>query len=439
MRTKTRNTRPYARGVETAMIEPYGQTLKRWRTTRRLSQRALADDNRVHADHSRISKIETGAELGSVELAEELDDALGAGGELAAAYARDTEARREAGDPMRRRTMLQALTALSLGAGGSPEAREALRHGFGLALGIDRSADEWAEVALDYARDFFTAPAAQIVNEVTSDMVVLEQMLDTETRPSAKRALSSVGAQLSVIMAMGLASSGQARQARRWWSTARAAADFAGDAPIRMWARDWEAVNGLYERRPTRAVIALADEGLAISPTVCAGRAGLLAASAQARSTIGDAEGADAALRELETVTAAMPSHVQADVDSMHGWPDFRLHHTQSYVHTHLGNTTEAYAAQDAAFTLYPPELARERAQVQMHRATCMVIDGEVTSGIDYAHQALDDLPLELHNALLFQVARKVVDAVPAAGRQRPEVLELSHRMSPVSLPALGA
>jgi transcriptional regulator with XRE-family HTH domain len=421
------------------MIESYGEALRRLRKARGLSQRTLVDDERVRADHSRISKIETGAELGSPELAEELDVVLDAGGVLIAAHTRDSEARREAGDPMRRRTMLQALTALSLGAAGSAEAREALRHGFGLALGIDRTADEWAEVALDYAKDFFTTPAAQIVNDVTSDMVVLEQMIDTETRQSAKRELSSVGAQLSVIMAMGLASLGQTRQARRWWSTARGAADFADDAPIRMWARDWEAVNGLYERRPTRSVIALADEGLAISSVVCAGRAGLLAASAQARSTLGDADGAVSALRELETLTRAMPSDVQADIDSMHGWPDVRLHHTKSYVHTHLGDTTEAYAAQDAAFALYPPELARERAQVQMHRATCMVIDGEVTSGIDYAHQALDDLPLELHNALLFQVARKVVDAVPPSGRERPDVLELAHRMSPASLPALGA
>lgn len=414
------------------MIETYGQAVRRWRMTRRRSQRDLAADRRVHADHSRISKIETESELGSVELAAELDDTLGAGGELVAAHTRGTEARREAGDPMRRRTMLQALTALSLGAGGSAEAREALRQGFGLALGIDRTADEWSAIVLDYARDFFTTPPAQLVDEVTSDMVVLEQMLDTETRATVRRQLSSAGAQLSVVMAMGLASLGQNRAARRWWATARGAADFAEDAPIRLWARDWEAVNGLYERRPVRAVIALAEEGLAISPAVCAGRAGLLAAAAQARSTIGDTDGALTALRSLEVTTTAMPVHVQADIDSMHGWPDFRLHHTASYVYTHLAQTAEAYTAQDAALAAYPPELARERAQVQMHRATCMVIDGEVTAGIDYAHQALDDLPAELHNALLAETVRKVVAAVPERGR--PEVVELSRRTAPREL-----
>lgn len=439
VRTTTRTMQPYAREAARIMIESYGEAVRRLRQSRRLSQRALAADPRVWADHSRISRIETGEDLGSEGLAAELDTALGADGALVAAYARDAQARREGGDPMRRRTMLQALTAMSLGAGGSAEAREALRHGLGLALGHDRGAEEWAEIAADYARDFYLVPSGQLVDDVTADLAVLGQMLDVETRARVRADLSLVSAQLSVIMAMGLAGLGQMRHARRWWRTARDSADAVGDAPVRMWVRDWEAVDGLYEGRGPRVVVGLAEAGLAIAPTVCAGRAGLLAALAQGRAVDGDEAGALAALVELEAVTAAMPAAVRADADSMHGWPDVRLHYTASYVHTHLRRTADAYAAQDAALAAYPVELARERAQMQMHRAACLVVDGDVAGGVEYAHTALDDLPRELHNALLFQLARGVVDAVPGAGRDRPDVAELAHRTAAGAALALGS
>lgn len=416
----------------------YGQVVRELRRQGGLSLRRLADDPGVYANHATISKIENGIELGSERVARELDAALDAGGALIVAWQRAADARREAGDPVRRRTMLQALTAMTLT--GTPlQSREALRHGLGLALGEDRSADDWTEIALDYARDFFTTPAAQIIDEVAADLAVLEQMLDAETSAAAKRDLSMPAAQLSVIMAMGLASTGQTRHARRWWSTAKATADYAGEAQTRMWVRDWEAVNGLYERRPLPTIIGLAEEGLAVADTVCAGRAGLLSGAAQARAVQGDRAGALAALAELETVTADMPSRVQADVDSMHGWPDVRLHHTASYVRTYLGDTTEAYAAQDAAFALYPADLARERAQMQMHRAACMVIDGDASEGLEYAHRALDELPIELHNALLFQIGRRVIEVTPGAARDRPDVVELDRRMGVSALPALGS
>ena len=415
----------------------YGQLVRASRKRQRLSLRQLAAHPSVYGDHTRISKIENGVEIGSERLARELDAALAAGGALVAAWRQAHLQRREAGDPMRRRTMLQALTALSIGAGTSPHSREALRHGLGLALGHDCSVEDWAEIALDYARDFFTTAPVQIVDEVAADLVVLEQMLDAETSPAVKRDLSTAGAQLSVVMAMGLASLGQHRHARRWWSTAKTTADYAGEASTRMWVRDWEAVNGLYERRPLGKVISLAEEGLAVSDTVCTGRAGLLSGVAQAKSVQGDAEGALAALAELETVTADMPGAVRGDVDSMHGWPDFRLHHTASYVHTHLGDTRAAYTAQDAAFAIYPADLARERTQMQMHRAACIIIDGDIPGGLDYAHGALDDLPAELHNALLFQIGRKVIDVVPAAERSRPDAVELDRRMGTSALPAL--
>jgi hypothetical protein len=101
-----------------------------------------------------------------------------------------------------------------------------------------------------------------------------------------------------------------------------------------------------------------------------------------------------------------LPAEVVADEDSMFGWPEVRLRHTESYVHTALGRTREAHAAQERALDLYPDALARERAAMLLHRAACMIRDGDVSGGVAYAGQVLDELPTEHHTELVYAVGR---------------------------------
>jgi hypothetical protein len=78
---------------------------------------------------------------------------------------------------------------------------------------------------------------------------------------------------------------------------------------------------------------------------------------------------------------------------------------------------------------LYPGDLERERAQLQMHRALCLVQSGHVADGLRYAANVLDRLPPERHNALLFEVVRHVIAAVPLRDCRRTEVAELRDRI----------
>jgi hypothetical protein len=215
----------------------------------------------------------------------------------------------------------------------------------------------------------------------------------------------------------------------------------ATDLGVRVWAREWEAVNAPYEGRPLTEAASLAEEAVAIGgQLVSAGMAGALSGSAQALAGQGRADEASAALAQLRTLVERLPDTVVKDEDSMAGWPEVRLRHTASYVYTHLGQTAMAYAEQDRAFALYPPELARERAQLQMHRAACLVLDGDVTAGLDDGHHTLDELPRSLHNEMLFERARHLLSLLPPMpddSRTRCAAEDLRSRL--VLTPAIGS
>ncbi|MFY1690903.1 helix-turn-helix domain-containing protein [Plantactinospora sp. WMMB782] len=396
--------------------------LRRLRQERGMSLRRFAEIAGI--DFGYVGQIERGERRCSPEWAEICDQTVGAGGALVEAHR--TENMAGTGVDVRRRTVLMGL---ALGASSPAVAVEALRHG--LDSGIGAGPDEWHEIATDYAREFYTTPPALLVEQLGLDLTMLQHMLSAEP---ANRDLLRAAGQLAVVMAMALASTGQVAMARRWWRTARRQSDQSGDLDTRLWARDWETVNGTYERRPIPQILALADEAVTLaSGRPCRGTAGVLSGRAQALAVAGRAEEAATALQALSDVTDRLPAAVVADADSMFGWPEVRLRYTESYMHTHVGDTTAAMAAQDRALELYPVDLARERAQLQMHRASCLIQSGHVADGLRYAADVLDDLPVDQHNALLYQVARQVVATVPETERRRVEAEDLRDRL--VALP----
>ena len=424
-------------GTISGAMEHFGEELRRLRQASGISLRSLAD--LVAFDYSYLAQVERGARPGSVRLAQKCDEALGTSGRLTAIF---RASRRRAGDEAAvppRRAVLQAMTVLAGGANGSLAALEATRQGLAAALGDVPDAGEWSAIAATYTREFFTVAPAELLPELSADLLVLQRVLGArEGRAAADLARSA--AQLGVVQAMTLAGLGQLRAARRWWHTARTAADLSRDTSMRVWVRSWDAVNGLYERRPLPAVLALIDETLAISTRPSAGVAGALAGRAQAYALLGDTERSKVALRKLSAVTERMPDAVVADEQSMHGWPEYRLRHTESYVHSQLGEIEPAYDAQDRASLLYPPELAREHAQVELHRARCLVLEGHLADGLGHALRTLVELPDQFHNQSVYEMGGHVLTAVPAGEYGRSAVLDLRalvNRPTPGTTPVV--
>ncbi|GGM27380.1 hypothetical protein GCM10011608_10170 [Micromonospora sonchi] len=404
------------------VMDGFGSTLRRHRTAAGLGLRGLA--KQVHVDYSHLARVERGECRPTADLAQRCDTALNAAGALIDAYHRE-----QASPDMHRRTILGAMGALAVAPVGPLIGLEALRHSLDPGR---KQADEWDRIVADYGRDYYTLPAADLAEQLRADLTVLAHQIGASP---ADRDLMRVAAHLSAIMAMGLSAAGQHGMARRWWRTARNHADQSRDADCRVWVRDWEVVNGTYEQRPTAAILDRAGEAVAIAGSrVSVGHVGVLSGRAQALAVAGRVAEARDALAATAAMTDRMPAAVAADADSMFGWPEVRLRHTESFVYTHIGDVVAAAEAQERALDLYPAELGRERAQMLMHRASCLIQGGHVGDGLRFAADVLDALPAADHTALLYQVARTVVAVVPERERRRVEAVELRDRLT--ALPA---
>ena len=344
----------------------------------------------------------------------------------------ETELRRPGdNEDVNRRQLLIDLAMLGLAA--PLVGAEAVRQGLTAAVAGDRHAadvNEWDRIVDEYARSYYVTPTDRLLRDLTADLSVLQLRLGG-LDSSLQRGLARVGAQLAAISAVAWADAGERTRAGRWWRTARELADGSGDIEVRTWVRGWEVANGLYEQRPVSVILDRAAEATLIAtPRPCVGTAGLYAGLAQTLAVAARADEAMAALGRVAEVTEQLPARVVADEGSMLGWPEVRLHHTESYVHTWLGNTRHAYAAQEAALQIYPESLARDRAKMQLHRVACMIQDGDVGGGLAYATRVLDSLPVQHHTESVYAIGRAAMRVVPAQERGRPEAAELRARLA---------
>jgi tetratricopeptide (TPR) repeat protein len=329
-----------------------------------------------------------------------------------------------------RRQLLVDLAVLGLAA---PLAGvEAVRQGLAIALGGDGhpDIDEWDRIVHEYARSYYVTSADRLLGDLTADLGVLQLRLGS-AGGTTQRSLARAGGWLAAISAAAWAGAGEAQRAGRWWRTARELADRSGDVEARTWVRGKEIVSSLYEQRPVSVILDRAAEATSIAgPLVSAGSAALYAGLAQTLTVAGRGDEALVALGRVADLTDRVPASVVADEGSWLGWPEVRLRYTESYVHTWLGNTRHAYAAQEAALDIYPENLARERAMMLLHRTACMIQDGDVGGGLAYAGRVLDSLPAQHHSESVYAIGRAVMRVVPAQERGRPEAAELRARLA---------
>jgi hypothetical protein len=319
-------------------------------------------------------------------------------------------------DEVNRRQLLMGLGAVT--------ALESARQGLARVAGDPErlDLDEWEAIAAEYAHSYLVISPGILIHQLSTDLPAVRALINSSParlRPGYCR----VASQLAVITARTWSSLDEYRQAWRWWRTARVLADASGDLATRMMCRGEEVVMGLYEHRPMSILLDLATEAVALGGDVpTRGTVGLWAGIAQAHATTGRTSDAIDALNRLERMTDALPSSIIDAADSIYGWPEYRTRHTQSYVYTQLGDTNAAGAAQERALALYPATLPASRAQVELHRARCMVLDHDVGGGLAYATQILTTLPDGFQqDAVVLSVGRKVLDTVPRNQWGRPE------------------
>ncbi len=289
----------------------------------------------------------------------------------------------------------------------------------------DAHADEWRQIAWEYGLSYMSTPSAELLGSLQVDLAALGEALQRQHADPAKRELHKVAALLAAVAARAVANLGDLRSSRRWWRTAKQAADTSGDIQTRLWIRGGEVTEALHEPRSVPAIFDLIAESEAISAGANAPAAalpGLLAGKAQTLAIAGQATQAETALYEAQDNFNRLPAHIVGDTESLFGWSERALRFTEGYVYSHMGDLTRAEQAQTAALALYPSTFPRGPVVIELQRAFCLVRAGDITSGVEHAHAVLTGLPREQYIRPIVDSGRKVLDAVPATERNRDGV-----------------
>ncbi|MGI5238853.1 hypothetical protein [Dactylosporangium sp. CA-139066] len=188
----------------------------------------------------------------------------------------------------------------------------------------------------------------------------------------------------------------------------------------------------MYDDLPVSTALSMAEDAVTVSDgQATTGAASGHAARAQGFAQLGRHNEARRALGDLEATFDRLGTATADDRRSQWGWSQQRLLHVASFVYAHAGDASRATPAQEAALALYPTELYQGRAQIELHRATCLVTAGDPIEGARHTTLTIASLPSPLRrDALIRRSAQHVVKAIPAKAASDPAVCEARQMLT---------
>ncbi len=328
---------------------------------------------------------------------------------------------------MRRRAFLLNVAILAeLGKSDPIAALEVIRHGLGRPFPDRRSADvsEWNEIAFEYGEIYAATAPAQLLKSLVIDFAMLQDAFQRYPQDAAQRELYRVSALLAGFLAQTVNNLGYASEARRWWRTARYAADRSGDSYSALWVRGREVIHAMGERPVTTVLRLIEDAERFVGGAPAGPVLELLSGKAQTLAMADRGPEAEDALRQVRQRFDATSSGGYSG--SLLAWGEERLLNTESFTYSWLGDYQRTESAQQAASALYryDPLNMRWPAGVELNKAFCLVRGGDVTEGVAYARTVITQLPTAHQTHDMLTRARDVLNAIPRAEAGRPAVSE---------------
>jgi hypothetical protein len=315
------------------------------------------------------------------------------------------------GDEMERRHLFQlagwGLLAQSPIFSTGEHIRQMLERTLGTSEG--RPEDQWEAVCADHMNALCTQPPAQARDDLLIDLAILHQQMSAATPEQIIR-LHRIGAWMSTMHANLLTRLGEYGPARRWWRTARQAADESQDVDMQVWVRGTEAVFGLYSPRSTEVVLTLARDAQSLAAgRVTPGLFQALGAEAQTLAVMGRQQEAQDSVRRLHELIG------RSSTDGQFGWTSDCAWFVASWVHSFGGATEAAREARDS--TLAQSPYYQNAANVRLHEAISVAGSGGHNEGLHLATQVLSDLDPAYRTRMITHTARRVLDIIPADKR----------------------
>lgn len=443
-------------------LHRFGYELRRWRKLRGLSQGSLGKHALVSG--ALIQRVEVGERIPSRDLASRCDAALGADGAILDAWAgieadaqnaqsiqsaqnaQDVLVLQDGDDIVRRRAFLLNMALVMQISNGDPVAAlEAIRHELGdpsPSARHDADLHEWNEIASEYGATYPSTAPSDLVRSLLVDFTALQQAFERYPREADQRELYRVTALLAGFLAQTCNNLGHVGESRRWWRTARQAADRAGDSYSPLWVRGREVVHAMGDR-PIHVVLQLIDEaGQFTAGAPPALVLEYLGGKAQTLAMAERRNDAESALIQLRDQFSASSSAGYSG--SLLGWGEERLRNTESFAYSRLGDYESVDSALHAASALYKhdPSNLRWPAGAELNRAFCLARSGDVGGGLSHARGIVARLPSAQRTQDIYRAAHGVLSAVPWSKDNALEIreyrdwLDVTFVARPAVLPA---
>lgn len=278
----------------------FAAVVRRYMNERGMSLRGLAAA--AHYDPGLLSKVLRGQRPHSEYLAEQLDRALGAGGEIIAA-ARETPPRTPARPPSRRKTS-GAVEALQVAMTGDPDD--------GAGIGVEGLAN----LVLHYAHEVAVAPSAAVYDELVSARSFAGALLG-RVRPQRHPDLTVTAGWLSSLLAVSATDLGDHAAAVVWCADAERRGRDAGYPELLGWAALTRSLIAWYSGDAARSAAA-ARKGQAQGLPGTVAHAKLAAQEMRCLAMLGDTDGmADARRRAADTIAQLRPSAATSGIYSL--------------------------------------------------------------------------------------------------------------------------
>ncbi|MFE7043634.1 helix-turn-helix domain-containing protein [Streptomyces atratus] len=273
-------------------------------------------------------------------------------------------------------------------------------------------------------------PPAPMIKTLLGHLSEVEDLAGHRQPAAVQVRLSELTAMLSTLMADALMKLGHLTRSQSWYATARNAADDSGNTELRARVRAQAAMLPFYYG-PLEAAVSLSRE----ARIICRGRpsataAFASAAEARALAKLGDAEGAEAALRYAAAAFEQSGAGGPTDNDAF-GFPERRFRLYESGTLTALGRTGQARRVQEAALHLYPKRTGIDPALLNFEAALCLAHERNPTEACQLASATYLRIIPEHRTPIVEERAREVIGALPPgaqtgrAARELREILAL--------------
>ncbi|MEV6344114.1 helix-turn-helix domain-containing protein [Actinoplanes sp. NPDC051851] len=300
-------------------------------------------------------------------------------------------------DCMQRRGLI--LGTIGAGLLGPAAAHQLIERGFNAALSKKGAEDKWRAGVLQYGRDYMEIGAAKLQDRLATDLVLIQQQLDTPGMwAAAARLLTTYGK-----------TSGDPTEAIRWYRLAVQAADRSEDTSTRVWVRGRAAIALAYEGAALGTAQQLATKAIGLSDKPSLGRLNSLVALAHVAGNRGDHAAAVTADDNARKLFDRIGSE-DAEISDF-AVPGWRMATFRSMLYARLGDVRRGQAAQDEADDGRPAALVRFQTHIELHRGLMMAKSGDKAGGLAYAQAAMNALPPEKRSQTLRLVLAEVARA----------------------------